>query len=150
MHWGQDTTEAARRLSGLVYVATPYTKLAAPRGVFDWPRADAAAHKAAGAVAMLAMRGVSAVSPIVIAHAACDWWHSQVNAGFAERAALDAMFWTRWCAPLLDAARMVYVPAIEGWHESDGVAREVAHALSGCKPVIFEASLWDARRLGLT
>lgn len=107
---------AATKLPSVCYVATPYTKHAGAAGL------DFAAKAAACAVADLALRAVTGVSPIVLAHQAC---------GTLPGRALDPLdqsFWAHWCAPLLTAMPAVFIPDIIGWRESDGIAHEVREA----------------------
>jgi len=73
------------------------------------------------------MRGVTAVSPIVLADGMC---HATEHLD-----PLDVRFWTRWCAPILAAARAVVVPDIPGWSRSEGVWHEVREALGRSLPV---------------
>lgn len=126
---------------GLIYLATPYTLRAAPDGVMSWPAGAEAAQDAAFAVARLALAGVTAASPIVLAHAACVMLRDGEGEIAAGRLALDAVFWTTWCAPLLAACAAVHVPAIPGWQRSAGVAHEVRVALDRGIPVTLEADL---------
>lgn len=123
---------------GQVYVATPYTRRAAPEGVFMFDHAADAAKEALEVQLALTLAGVCAVSPIVQAHAMVL---ARRRAGLSEAArfALDAAFWTAWCAPMLHASRWVYVPAIEGWTRSDGIRHEVTEALAANKLVWLEA-----------
>ena len=139
--WGLPPARAALQLSGLVYLATPYTKRAAPGGVFDWGAADDAYRDALGALAAMERLGITAVSPIVQAHLIVRRHASAMGPQGAARLALDADHWMRWCAPMLAACRAVYVPAIAGWDQSAGIAFEVAEALDRNKPVIFEGVL---------
>lgn len=150
--WGQSPVEVSRRAFGVVYLATPYTKRAAPLGAFDWTEADRAARDAAGVLALLAAGGVTCVSPIVQAHAACRWLRDAEGELVAQGVALDGWFWARWCRPLLAASRFVYVPELAGWDQSDGIAHELRRAHIDAKPVLIEAarpldlasSLWGA------
>lgn len=120
---------------GLVYLATPYSKRATDDGGAFCPYgAASAADEATVYAAALAARGVTAISPIVMAHRMCE-------DGAAGLDPLDAAFWTRWCAPLLRACRAVVVPPIRGWRESDGVAHEVREARARGIPVFLAGPL---------
>lgn len=130
----------ARRAFGQVYVATPYTKRAAPDGVFSWQGADQAAWDAANSLADLASLGVTGVSPIVQAHAVVRALVGPLGDESAAALALNADFWVRWCAPVLMASRVVWVPDIVGRFASDGVAGEVAQAIADNKPVFVEGA----------
>lgn len=139
VHWGQSPRDVAKRASGLVYLATPYTKRAAPGGVFDWGAADRAARDAAECASILSFQGCTAVAPIVLAHQMIAVQLGTSRQKIAERNALDAAFWTRWCAPLLWACRFVYVPDLTGWRESEGIAHEIAQAHAYNKIIMFGA-----------
>lgn len=106
-----------------VYLATPYTRLARAG------QAQQAANVAADCVGWMARKGVTAVSPIVLAHAACEQ-DPQLDP-LAEK------FWTDWCAPLLWACGAVVVPDIPGREASKGVAYEAAWALRNSRTLII-------------
>lgn len=139
---GVDPLELRRLSSGQVYLATPYSRLAAPDGVYLPQAARAASEAAVRDLIALAEMGVSAVSPIVLAQAMVDRRLCGVSAPGAQARihgwALDAGFWTRWCAPILEASACVYVPALPGWRESVGVMHEVAEFLGRPRPVYLE------------
>lgn len=114
----------------LVYLATPYSKRAVgPDGRYSTFLAGAAAFEAALWSAALARRGVTAISPIVLAHEAC--------AACCDLDPLDATMWSRWCAPLLKACDVVVVPDIHGWRDSDGVRAEIRWAAERGVPVFL-------------
>ncbi|WP_323021200.1 DUF1937 family protein [Pararhodobacter sp.] len=122
-------------VSGQVYLATAYSKRVLTGGQFSVGRSRIVADAAAAIQMNLARKGVTAVSPIVQAH-------QMLVAGIGvpellHEWALDAAFWTRWCAPMLDASTWVYVPDLPGWRESDGIRHEVTHALRRNKPVLI-------------
>lgn len=143
--WGVNLDDLAKAHSGLViaapgmmgqvYLATPYSKVAAPRGVFDLIAARRVAESALLRMRQLAERGVCAVSPIVLSHAMVEDKKAYRGTEAAGQWALDAQFWTRWCAPLLAASSAVYVPDIPGWRDSAGIRHEVTVALSRAVPV---------------
>ncbi len=141
LRWGVAPDDLAPLASGQVYLATPYTLQAAPDGVFDADAAAAAMAEAALVMMVLALTGVSAVSPIVLAHVGCGEMFETMGAAWAEGLALDGAFWQRWRRPLLLASRLVYVPAIDGWRASAGIRREVLSSLAEGRRVIFEHPL---------
>ena len=96
-------------------------------GHWSLAKSALAATRADRHAARLAMRGVTAVSPIVQAASMCH--------ATAHLDPLDARFWTRWCAPILAASRAVVVPDIPGWSRSEGVWHEVREALGRSLPV---------------
>lgn len=120
----------ARYRGTLVYLATPYTRLARREdGAFCAVRSDGLAHEASCWAAMFALNGVTAISPIVCAVAA-------VNADLARALdPLDARFWENWCRPLLRASDVVVIPPLPGWKESAGVFHEAREAVQQMKPV---------------
>jgi hypothetical protein len=117
LHFGATPETVARDCDGLVYLATPYSKLAVDKAG-RWNRVESmmAAERAARHAVRLCALGVTAISPIVHAAALCH----------ASNAIdpLDAMFWTRWCAPLLAASTAIVIPDIPGWDTSDGIWHE--------------------------
>lgn len=118
--------QVAHRVRGrLVYLATPYSKeVTDPQtGRFELWRGDAMALEAARWSAIFASSGVTAISPIVAAHAVVC-----ADAG-GSIDPLDARFWTQWCAPLLSKSEVVVVPPITGRARSAGVFHEAAYAL---------------------
>jgi hypothetical protein len=125
-----------------VYLATPYSRRAAPDGVFDLALADAAAADAARVLRIMTQAEISAIAPIAQAHLVIrDLWADADGAEGRARVgayALDAGVWARWCRPLLHACRGVHVPAIVGWCESDGIRFEVADALARNVPVFVQ------------
>lgn len=123
LHMRAGVEDVVRRLRGrLVYLATPYSReVVDPQsGRFEVWRGEAMAYEAARWSAIFAASGVTAISPIVAAHAA--------DAG-GSLDPLDASFWTAWCAPLLSACGAVVVPPIVGRERSSGVFYEAAFAL---------------------
>ncbi|MCW1934553.1 DUF1937 family protein [Pararhodobacter zhoushanensis] len=139
VHWGQSSRDVAHRASGLVYLATPYTKRAAPGGVFDWAAAESAARDAAECANVLSLLARTAVSPVVMAHQMIAAGRGKPWQRIVEAHALDADFWSDWCGPMLWACRFVYVPNLPGWRECDGVARAIAQAHDAGKVILIEA-----------
>ena len=128
----QTPESVGRMVSGLVYVASPYSKQVRVNGTFNIQRGVEMAMQAARAVAELAERGVSAVSPVALSDLACGSVGYRIDP-------LDHAFWMRWCAPLLAASRAVVVPDIEGWDRSVGVWQEVCQAIERNVPVYLYA-----------
>lgn len=128
VHLGATPQSVARAASGLAYLATPYSRIARDAdGAWDYAASYRAMMAARAAWIELTELRVTAVSPIAVSADHC-------HAGFALDP-LDQEFWTRWCAPFLDAARAVVVPDIAGWDDSDGVWHEVRAALACNKQV---------------
>lgn len=132
IRWCATPELVAREASGLVYLASPYSRMVVD-AAGKWSE-DLSAEMQVRAdfhAARLARFGVTAVSPISLAVQMCD-----ISSHLDP---LDAAFWTRWCAPILWAARSVVVPDIPGWHLSDGIRHEVAEALSRNLPIYIYA-----------
>lgn len=128
IHFGATPESVAREARGMVYLATPYSRIAVD-GAGRWSRVEsmiAAEHAARHAVRLAAL-GVTAIAPIVQAAAMCHATHAIDP--------LDAAFWTRWCAPLLGQSSAVVVPDIRGWDRSEGIWLEAREAVSAGKPV---------------
>lgn len=140
VHFGQDLKSAAARIFGPVYLATPYSRRALIDGRFDWDAADRAAAQAGWQVIALARRGITALAPVVLAHAGCRAVAGDTPAAADQmaRLAADGPFWAVWCAPLLDACKFVWVPQIDGWRESAGIRAEIVSALEAGKIVLIE------------
>lgn len=116
----------------LVYLATPYSReVVGPDGEWQEWLSRRAYLRAAHAVAQLAPHGVTAVSPIVQAHAMCS-----IDRRIDP---LDHDFWANWCAPLLAACTMVFVPDLPGWSCSAGIWHEVTYAMRLNRRVMFGA-----------
>jgi len=139
---GTSPKGAAAHVAGLVYLATPYTRrVARVGGRVSWLESAQCSFEAAQYVDGFSDLGVTALSPIVLAHAACRARLVRLQLQHVNRRALDATFWTAWCAPLLAACRVIYVPDLPGWRESAGVAFEIQAGLDGGKIVILEGML---------
>ncbi|WP_347311385.1 DUF1937 family protein [Defluviimonas sp. SAOS-178_SWC] len=125
---GANADSVAREAYGLVYLATPYSKIAVgPDGAWDVDRSVFAMAEARTHAIRLARRGVTAISPIMQAASMC---HATDRID-----PLDEAFWTRWCKSLLAAARSVVVPDIRGWDQSSGVWHEVRTAIAANRVV---------------
>lgn len=128
VRFGMSDETVAATAAGLVYLATPYSKIAlSEHGNWSFHASAEAMTRASRHAARLAKRGISACSPIVMA---ADMCHTDTTLD-----PLDAAFWTRWCAPLLAASRSVVVPDIPGWDQSAGIWHEVREAVAMNKPV---------------
>ncbi|MDI3335885.1 DUF1937 family protein [Defluviimonas aestuarii] len=122
VRFGETDESVAALASGLVYLATPYSKVTLDdRGNWSFHASADAMERASRVSARLAKLGITAVSPIVMA---ADMCHTD-----ATLDPLDADFWTRWCAPILAASRSVVVPSIPGWDQSVGIWHEVREAI---------------------
>lgn len=139
VRWGVSPGDLARRAFGMVYLATPYTRRALRGGCYSWPSAGAAVEEAQHLQAELAFLGVCAVAPVVTAHDACLSLRLRAGREAGEALALDARHWAQWCAPLLAAARFVYVPDLPGWRSSLGVQAELREAIARNTPVLLQA-----------
>ena len=109
----------------LSYLATPYSKIARyDDGEFDPTESLECTVRAARWARLLALEGITAVSPIIQAV-------EMVHADFIDQQLdpLDVQFWEGWCRPLLSASGTVIVPPIAGWEYSDGIWVEVCEAL---------------------
>ncbi len=137
IRFGAGLDDVARVAQGrMVYLASPYSKRAVDAvGAWDRWKADAAAQEAARVAARLLRQGVTATSPIVQAQAMVvdSFWGSE----WIDP--MDAGLWSAWCAPMLAASAVVYVPALAGWAESRGILHEAREAVMACKPVLIEA-----------
>lgn len=135
LHVDCPLSDVASRVRGdLVYLATPYSRLVAD-GSGGWDRGLSLllGTRAARWARALALEGVTAVSPIVMAVEIC---HADVE-GLLDP--LDDAFWSRWCQPLLSASAAVVVPPMVGWDQSAGVWREACWALRHNVPVYLIA-----------
>ncbi len=132
LHLGATPDLVAREASGLVYLATPYSREAVRDGIiWDMRLSLQMQGHAERHAAALAARGITAIAPIALAAGMCHQSH--------QLAPLDARFWQRWCAPLLAASRAVVVPDIPGWDRSQGIWFEVVEALDRQMPVYVYA-----------
>lgn len=123
---------AAARVQGrLVYLATPYTKLVETPGGWDRNASLECAVRAARWARALALRGCTAISPIV---QAVEMVHAGPDVALDP---LDDPFWTAWCRPLLAACHVIVVPPVPGWDESRGVWLEALTALSSNRQVVL-------------
>lgn len=136
--------EAVRELTGyrpLVYLASPYTKIAVDAaGRWCAGRSADAGVRAAMWAARFAGAGVTAISPIVQSADMCALRVPSLREGEPvppRLDPLDAGFWTDWCFPLLISCDAVVVPPIEGRDRSAGVWGEVVTALGASKTVYW-------------
>ena len=117
----------------LSYLATPYSKLARDDdGAFSSAGSLECAARAARWARLLALEGITAVSPII---QAVEMVH--VDVIDPQLDPLDERFWEGWCQPLLNACGGVIVPPIPGWKESEGIWVEVCAALRAQRPVFL-------------
>ncbi|PTV94908.1 uncharacterized protein DUF1937 [Rhodobacter aestuarii] len=124
----------AQHAAGLAYLATPYTRKVMLNGRWNYDKSVTLSLLAAREGLRLARVGVTAVSPIV---QAAEGLHAQAGAPGPKVNPLDRVFWTAWCRPMFAAARLVVVPAIPGWDESEGVFAEVTEAVRRNMPVFI-------------
>ena len=87
--WGVVPMHLAGRVSGVVYLATPYTKVAAPDGQFNLIAARRVADSAVLRARQLAELRVCAVSPIVLAQAMVEDMKASRGTKFAVGWALN-------------------------------------------------------------
>lgn len=131
----------AKRCGGrAVYLATPYSRVVLDvRGNWCISRSIVAQERAAIAARDLALRGIPALSPILISSEMCHVETLAYPEHERRLDPLDAEFWTRWCAPLLAVCEVIYVPAIRGWRESAGILHEARTMLTKNGQVLVEA-----------
>lgn len=116
----------------LVYLATPYSReVVTARGEWVMGLSERMQQQAAQEAERLCLRGVTAISPIVLSAAMC---HLPIPR-LIGLDPLDAAFWGAWCQPLLAASGAVVVPDIPGWDRSVGVWREAVWAVEHGVPV---------------
>lgn len=122
---------------GLVYLATPYSReVTDEAGRFQRGQSLEMALYAAHHVALLAGRGITAISPVVLSVEAVEAalvlgeWSNRLNP-------LDADFWEKWYRPLLSRCDAVVVPDIAGWSRSRGIWAEVTWAITGRAVPVF-------------
>ena len=115
----------------LVYLATPYSRVVVDgEGLFSYEASLKAIYDAAGWSGILAVEGVTSLSPII---QSAEMVHT-LGSEFLDP--LDAAFWTRWCVPLLAASDAVVIPPIPGWDSSVGVWGEACRGVEMGIPVI--------------
>jgi hypothetical protein len=117
---GAEVLRAAN--GGFVYLASPYSKLAATVGL------DEATRVVAMAAGSLMSEGCVVFSPIVHGH------HVSEAYGLDK---LDQEFWMGKCYPIASKAAVCVVLKFEGWRESEGVKAEVEFFKSLGVPVIY-------------
>ena len=109
----------------LCYLATPYSRVALDEyGAWDPYASVDCAVPAAKWACLLALEGVTAVSPIIqaVEMVSYDYPAQQLDP-------LDGRFWEGWCRPLLAASDVIIIPPITGWAESEGIWHEACAAL---------------------
>ena len=121
----------SRHCCGLIHLAAPYINTAALRDQWRMDRSVRASMRAAIEVARLAALGCTAISPAIVL--------GEIgHAGVVMDEPLDPLhlpFWRAWSQPLLNAASMVVVPAIDGWDSCPLVWHDVCFALGRNMPV---------------
>lgn len=110
-----------RAKGGFVYLASPYSKLAATVGL------DEAARIVALAAGALMEEGAVVFSPIVHGHAVATAY---------EFDKLDQSFWMAQCYPIAKRANLCVVLQMDGWATSEGVKAEVEFFRSRLTPVL--------------
>lgn len=144
---------ADRTTVGLVYLATPYSKISMNRSG-GWSAQDSEYYGQAAAdwAAMLAQFEISVFAPIAqislminfSVHGVLAFSNPRSTSppgrdlefsGLTSLSPPDDAFWSAWCAPFRDACSCVVVPPVVGWRESRGIWREVRTAISRNKPV---------------
>lgn len=103
----------------LVYAASPYTRQ---------PNLDTACREVCIVVGELLRAGVSVFSPVA---------HSHTIAMLSGLDPLDHAFWLDHDRPLQDACDAMVIVKLPGWHESDGIKAEWAHAWLRNQPVYY-------------
>jgi len=148
LHMGSSAAAVAKTFGGTqpVYLATPYSNEVLIDGRWQFTLSMRMQRAAAEACADFAERGVTALSPVVLATAmvhatqrfvpgrgrdACPWQH--------RLDPMDHALWMRWCLPIFNACDAVVVPDIPGWSRSKGVLSEVETALFLNTPVYVYA-----------
>jgi hypothetical protein len=117
---GAEVLRAAN--GGFVYLASPYSRLAATVGL------DEATRVVALAAGSLMSEGCVVFSPIVHGH------HVSEAYGLDK---LDHVFWMGQCYPIAPNAAVCVVLMFEGWRESEGVSAEVELFKRIGRPVIY-------------
>ena len=102
---------------GLAYLATPYSKQ---------PDIDRAFQQAAKIAAHLSQSGLTIFSPIAHSHPLVR------AAGLDHR---DPAVYAALNARMLDHCEILIVVTMEGWHESEGIAEEIAFFERMHKPI---------------
>ena len=114
----------------LVYLATPYSMLVTDDdGKWDAIASLTVEIRTARWVRRLALDGITAISPILMA---CEICHADAE---GDPDPLDDAFWAAWCQPLLSRSGVVVIPPMAGWEASRGVWREACWALRNNQPV---------------
>lgn len=112
--------ESLKRVSGYVYLATPYSKY--PAGL------EAAYWGACTIAGKLIKHGVPVFCPIAHTHPIAD---------FCEMDPLDHSIWIPADKPMMDGAAALVVALMASWRESYGISIEIEHFRSAGKPVYY-------------
>lgn len=107
-----------------IYLATPYSREVVDDGG-HWQGVQSAnlAARAARWSALLALRDITALSPIVLAHAMVT------IGGTGAIDPLDQGLWRDWCQRILNSSRAIVVPGLAGCERSRGIWREITWGL---------------------
>lgn len=105
-----------------VYLACPYTS---PSPEESERRMEAASVQAAE----LMREGYAVFSPITHGHKIADY--------LPDALVMDHDFWMRQCIPFLSMCDIVAVLCLPGWNTSMGVQREIFHAVSAGKTIVY-------------
>lgn len=109
-----------KKLGGICYVASPYSKY--KMGL------NAAAYDVADVTAKLMRHGICALSPII---------HGHEVTRIGRLDALDQEFWKAIDKPFVDAASACVVVLMDGWRESAGVQHEIEEFTKAGKPIFY-------------
>lgn len=117
----------------LAYLATPYSgHCRDAQGAFLRAQSINCIHTAAFWQRRLAVRGLTAVSPVVHRGLIVE-----ADQGCATVDPLDGDFWHAWQMPMLRKSDLVVVPPVAGWDRSRGVWRAAIAALRAQVPVLL-------------
>ena len=105
-------------LTGLIYLATPYTLF--PRGL------DVAAHEAAALAGRLIATGINVYSPI--AHS-----HSVARASLLDPR--NYRIWRPLNVVMMERSDVLFVAKMDGWRSSFGVGDEMSVFRGAGKPI---------------
>lgn len=106
--------------SGLVYLATPYSK---------YPAGPVVAFERAAALAARCLTaGIKVYSPITHTHPIA------IHGGLDP---LDHKIWLAFDEAMMDAAETLLVAKMAGWQESSGIVHEIEFFRSCGKPIFY-------------
>lgn len=106
------------QLSGLIYLATPYTKF--PRGI------DQAAHEAAVLAGRLIRAGLNVYSPVI---------HGHIIARASVLDPNDYRIWRPLNVVMMERSDVLLVAKMDGWRSSFGVGDEMSVFRGEGKPI---------------